>query len=45
VKIRELLKKFRLRVSKQGEAKRLAESEERDWAVFVPSQQDDRPPH
>jgi hypothetical protein len=45
VRIRELLKKIRLRLSTQGEAKRLADSKEQAWGTFMPSQEDDRPRH
>jgi hypothetical protein len=44
VKLRESLKKLRLRASKQ-EGERLVNSEERAWVQYMPSQQDDRPPH
>jgi hypothetical protein len=42
--LHELLKMFRLRPSNQ-EAKRFVDSEERAWVEYMPSQQDERPPH
>jgi hypothetical protein len=45
MKLRELLKKIRLRFSKEGEGERLLDAEERQWVEYMPSQQDDRPPH
>jgi hypothetical protein len=30
---------------KQGEGRRLVDAEERQWVEYMPSQQDDRPPH
>ena len=44
MRVRELLKKLRLRSSKR-EGERLLDSEERQWVEYMPSQQDDRPPH
>jgi hypothetical protein len=44
MKLRELLKKLQLRSSKQ-EGERLVDYEERQWVEYMPSQQDDRPPH
>ena len=44
-KLSELLKKLRQRPSKQGEAERLLDYEERQWVEYMPSQQDDRPRH
>ena len=43
--LRELLKKLQLRSPKQGEGQRLVDAEERQWVEYMPSQQDDRPPH
>jgi len=45
VKLRELLKGIRLRPSKRAEGERLLDAEERQWVEYMPSQQDDRPPH
>jgi hypothetical protein len=45
VKLRDRLKKMKLRVSTQGEAQRLLDSKEKAWGTFGPSPQDDRPPH
>ncbi len=45
MKFRGLLKKLRLRLSTQGEAKRLVDSKEQAWGTFMPSSHDDRPPH
>jgi predicted RNA-binding protein len=44
LKLRELLKRFRSRPTNR-EATRLADTEERAWVEYMPSQQDDRPPH
>lgn len=42
MKLRELLKKLRLRSPKQ-EGEWLLDAEERQWVEYMPSQQDDRP--
>ena len=45
MKLLELLKNIRLRFSTQREGQRLVDAEERQWAEYMPSQQDDRPAH